>query len=437
MLRWSGISLSALSATLVFFSERAIAAPSTVSLKDAVRSAIEKTETVPIGEARIHQADARIDQAKSKFFPILSLGGSYQQQDTSGVLSRQSSALFGGRQTYTRFTLIQSVYEGGRDASNLSASRSDQEIQKQNLSIANYNTFTNVARGFYGVLSGEREIENLNKTITLAHDRVNEIKARAKIGRSRNTEVMAAQAQLAVLEAQRMAAQGQLVTAWDQFILFTGLPRDVKLVEKRENPAPPESIEVYLSRLDQRPDVAAVQSQIDSSKSSIDAAKAGHLPSLALNGNYYLTREGTQQGNNWDFGATLTIPIFAGGLIKAQVREAVEKVTESEFTLGQTRRLAEIAIRTAYNNLVSAMDQVKALESALNSTEANYHEQEKNYRFGQATNLDVIQALNIFQDTKRTLDRTRYLAFSAWAELKAATAQVSLAKVVSEEGNGS
>jgi outer membrane protein TolC len=82
------------------------------------------------------------------------------------------------------------------------------------------------------------------------------------------------------------------------------------------------------------------------------------------------------------------------------------------------------------------LDQIKALEAALKSTEGNYREQEKNYRFGQATNLDVIQALNSFQDSKRTLDRTRYLAFSAWAELKAATAQVTLAQVLSEGGEG-
>lgn len=411
------------------------AVPTLITLKDAVRSAIGKTETVPIGEARINQADARVDQARSRFFPALSLGASLQQQDTSGVLSRQSSSLFGGGQSYSRFTLSQSVYEGGRDASTLRANKSDKEVQRQNLSVANYNTFTTVARGFYAILSGEREVENLKTTITLSNDRVEELRSRTKIGRSRSVELSAAQAQLSVLEAQRMAAEGQLVTAWDQFVLFTGLPRDVKFVEKREKPDPPDKLEVYLSHLEKRPDIAAIKAQIDSFKNSIDTAKAGHLPSIALNGNYYLTREGTQKGNNWDVGATFTWPLFVGGLVKAQVREASEKTTEAEYLLGQTRRQAEIAIRTAYNNLVSSINQVNALESALNSTQANYKEQEKNYRFGQATNLDVIQALNTFQDTKRTLDRTRYLSLAAWAELKAATAQVSLAQVMLESGS--
>ncbi|MEO5969643.1 MAG: TolC family protein [Bdellovibrionia bacterium] len=407
-----------------------------VTLKDAVRSALAKTEAVPLGEARINQADARIDQARSRFFPALSFGANFQQQDASGVLSQQSSNLFGGRQSYTRFSLSQSIYEGGRDQSALSASKFDKEVQRQNLSVAGYATFTNVARGFYAILSGEREAENLNKTIAFADDRVKELRNRAKIGRSRNIELMAAQAQLSVLEAQLAAVEGQLVVARDQFILTTGLPQEVRLMEKREKPDPPKTLDEYLSHLDKRPDVAAVKAQIESTKHSIDTAKAGHLPSIGVAGNYYITREGTQQGNNWDVGGTLTLPLFAGGLVKAQVRETSEKLIESEFLLKQTRRQAEISIRTAYNNLLSAFNQLKALDSALESTEDNYREQEKNYRFGQATNLDVIQALNTFQDTKRTLDKTRFLALSAWAELKAATAQVSLAQVMSEGGGG-
>lgn len=407
-----------------------------VGLKDAVRSALSKTETVGIGEARVHQAEQRITQARSRFFPVVIAGASFQQQDTSGVLSRQSSSLFGGRQSFSRVTLSQSLYEGGRDWAALNASHADREIQRQNLSFSGYGVFTQVAQSFYNVLSNQREVQNLKKTLDLARERSEEISRRMKIGRSRNTEWIAAQAQLSVLEAQRMAAEGTLVTATEQFVLLTGLPPDSTLVEKREQPDAPEKLEAYLSRLNVRPDIVAMQAQVDSAGSAVSVARSGHLPSLGISGNYYLSREGTQKGNVWDVGATLTFPLFAGGLVQAQVNEALERRHEIELQLSQTRRFAEIAIRTAYNNLRMTLDQLTALASALKSTETNYKEQEKNYRFGQATNLDVIQALNSFQDTKRTYDRTRYLALSAWAELKAATAQVSLAQAMAPSENG-
>ena len=112
--------------------------------------------------------------------------------------------------------------------------------------------------------------------------------------------------------------------------------------------------------------------------------------------------------------------------MSARVGEASAREKELEQLLSQTRRLAETSIRTAYNQWISALNQIQALEAALNSTEENYKEQSRNYRFGQATNLDVIQALNVFQDTKRTLERTRIQARAAFAELRALTADEKL-----------
>lgn len=397
--------------------------PLMVSLHDAFLSAVEKTETASLSQARVEQTEAKTDQVFAKFLPNLSIGANYLQQDTKGVRG-SGAAILGGRQSYSRVTLSQSIFEGGRDYFSYKVTKSDQEVQRQNLIVANYNTFLNVARSFYAILSGEREVDNIKKTIALGNERLNEISNRTKIGRSRQVEVIAARAQISVLQAQQMAAEGQLITAWDQFVLLTGLPRDIKLNELKERPEIPEDLSLYLSSLDKRPDIAAIEAQIESTQGSISVARAGHFPSLTFNSNLYISREGPQRGNNWDFSATLNFPLFAGGLVSAQVQEASKKNTEARLLLGQMKRQGEMSIRTAFNNLQSALNQLKALESALTSTEQNYREQEKNYRFGQATNLDVIQALNSFQDTKRTFDRTRFMALSAWAELKAATAQV-------------
>ena len=84
----------------------------------------------------------------------------------------------------------------------------------------------------------------------------------------------------------------------------------------------------------------------------------------------------------------------------------------------------EADVRTAYNTLVSSIEHVKALEKAVSITQANYEQQEKDHRFKLATNLDVLSALTSFQDTKRTLDKTRYLVFNSVAQLKSKTNQV-------------
>lgn len=394
-----------------------------VTLKDALDSALKKTEVVAIGDSKVNQAQAKVDQARAKFFPVLSFSVSDQLQDTGGVLSRQSSSLFGGRQSYARFSLSQSIYEGGRDFASWGAALSEKEAQAQNQSQQTLTLLNEVARAFYGILSAEQEVRTLKKTMELAQARIQEISSRTQIGRLRKTDFLAAQAQWSVLDAQRAASEGQLALAREQFVLITGLSPDIRLIEPRDQLEPPSSLGTYLSRLEFRPDIAFLQARVKSAEKGIEVMSAGHLPSISIGGNYYLLREGTQKGNHWDMSGTLSLPLFSGGSVSAQVREAILKVNEAELLLTQTRRQAEIAIRTAYSHWVTALDQVRSLETAIRFAEENYREQEKNYRFGQATNLDVIQALNVFQDTKRTLDRTRYQALSAWAELKIATAQ--------------
>lgn len=388
-----------------------------ITLDEAYQAAVARTENIPLSQTRIDQAEERATQAQSPFLPILSIGAQYQQQDL------QQHALF-ANQSFTRLVLSQNLFAGGRDWATLHSRKFDVASEKHNLSSDKINLFSAIAQNFYFILSNEHDVLNIQKILSLTQERANVIHERTAIGKSRRIELLAAKAQVSVLEAQLLAAQGQVMTARDQFALLTGLERHASLDDQQELTFELEAIEHYLKHIDERPDIEALKASSNALHTAVSAAKAGHYPSLNAFGNYYLTRNGPQENNKWDFGLTLNLPLFAGGLINAQVQEAKYRELQAELLVSQRKRQAETEIRTAYDTIANCIKQIKSLESALRSTEQNYKEQERNYRFGQANNLDVIQALNLFQDTKRTLDRTRYQAMAAWANLKAATAQI-------------
>lgn len=395
-----------------------------VSLDDAVAAALESTEVVPLGKTRVQQAEARVDQSKGAFWPSLSFGASYQQQDTGGILTRQSSSLFGGRQSFSRLTLSQSLFEGGRDMAMIGARQAEKDRWRHELEQNKQTVYSSVARAFFLVQGSQAEVENLKTAIRLARDRVKEVASREKIGRSRDTELLSARAQVSVLEAQLMAAEGQLIASLDEFSLMTGLARETELETSEEIPSMPEALESYLKRVEERPDILALKSELQMLEEQKRVVRAGHFPSLSLLGNYYFSREGTQKGNDWDVGVSMNFPLFMGGSVTAQNREVVEKEQELQLLIARQRRRAQIAIRTTYNNLISALNQHKALKEALLSTERSYQLNAKNYRFGQSTNLEVIQAMNSYQETKRAIDRSRFQALLAWAELRVATSFV-------------
>ncbi len=386
-----------------------------MTLDEAYESAVAKTEVVPIGESRLEQADARVGQSIGRFLPTISAGASYARQDSIGPSSESKS---------TRISVSQPLFQGGRYAFGLAAAQADRQASLLDVDARRVSVYSLVARRFFQVQSTLKEVSNLGESISLMKNRIDELSKRTAIGRSRPGEVLTAQAQLSLLQAQLEAARGDLTIARDRFSDATGIPRETALAEPDQLPKALESLESYLDRRESRPDVRSLAASVRSAEQNVRVAWSGHLPTASFTGNYYPSRTGTLKDVSWDLGVGLTIPLFEGGIVRGRVREATARENEIELLLVQQRRTADTEIRAAYHSVQAAMDQVKTLEDALKITERNYHEQVRDYRFSLVTNLDVLQALNSFQDTRRAFDRARYLAFAAWADLKAAVAMV-------------
>jgi outer membrane protein len=122
----------------------------------------------------------------------------------------------------------------------------------------------------------------------------------------------------------------------------------------------------------------------------------------------------------WDLGLTLTLPLYQGGVVSSQVREAAAKVQEQELSSALAIKSAEQEIRSYYQQVTNGIEQMTSIKEGLEIAEKNYQEQNRDYRFGLSTNLDVLQALNVLQDTRRALDRTKYQTLTAWHMLQAA-----------------
>lgn len=398
-------------------------AASSLSLTEVYQSALTRSEDIAVEKSKTKQSEERVTQARSHLFPTISFNANYLRQDDVGVRSSSASSAR-GEQTSTRFTLYQPLYAGGRDSAALAIAKAERSVQQENEGTARLTLYVDVARTFFQVLILHADTENNATSIRLMRERISDLQKRTRIGRSRANEVLTAQAQLAMLEAQMLSAQGQLKIARDRLSSLAGIDGDASLAAPSEESQPPEPLADYLAMLEQRSDYLALKAQLAASRSAIDLARAEHYPTVALTGNSYLSRTGAGQGSDWDVGVGLTIPIYQGGIVQAKVREATEKQTETELRLHRLRRMAEESVRAAHYNLTSTIGQIEPLKAALAMTERNYREQTRDYRFGLVTNLDVLQAMNAFQDAKRAVDRIRIQSMLNRAELNAAVGRI-------------
>ncbi len=383
------------------------AAEKALTLEECFQAALQRSETLANQKELIVQAEEHYRQAWGGLLPNLSGTASYGVQDNSG-LKGVASSFFPAEQRLLKVTATQPLFRGFREYAALRQSGDLIVLQKEAYQWARIQLYQDVAQGFYGVLAWETDLKLLDDQIRLYDQRIRDLQARVRIGRSRTSEVLTVQAAQASLRAQRQQVQGQRDVSREVLAFLTGLDAELVLADAESLPAAPAPEETYLTKLEERPDVRAARKQVEAAKENIGLASGAHWPSVDASGNYYFERTGSEQPVKWDAGIALTLSIFAGGTVLSKTREAESQARQSENALGLLLRQDAQDLRTFYANLNSDLAQTAANAEAADLTEQNYRAVLKDYDLGLVTNLDVLVAMTSSLDAQRSLERSRF-----------------------------
>ena len=94
-------------------------------------------------------------------------------------------------------------------------------------------------------------------------------------------------------------------------------------------------------------------------------------------------------------GATLAIPIFAGGRAHADVLEAEATLRQNRQQLENLRGQIDYEVRTALLDLTAAADQVEVARSSLDLANQTLDQARDRFTAGVADNLEVVQAQEV------------------------------------------
>ena len=393
-----------------------VAAAEALTLGDYFSQALTRSEVVNIQSELARQAQERKHQASAALYPTLTGYASYTWQDTGA----RDLTLYPTRQRLARLTANQPLFRGFREFAAVRQSRALVGAQDDDYWHARVQLFKDVVQNFYEVLAIEQDLASLGEQIDQYQQRTKELQGRVRIGRSRSGEVLTVQSEISTLEAQIEQRKADLSTAREVFAFLSGLPATTPLHDTESIPAHPGTLDEYLARITLRPDVKAMQQRQTAAQENIAVARGAHLPSLDLNANRYLERNGNLADVDWDVQLALTVPLYAGGGLQSRVREALSQNTQAELNVSQVRRQAEQEIRSIYQNVIFDRLQLDALEKAADAARKNYAAQQRDYRLGLVTNLDVLQAQASFQENQRAWYRARYSAKLNYLRLQAA-----------------
>ncbi|AOF90293.1 efflux transporter outer membrane subunit [Sinorhizobium sp. RAC02] len=144
-----------------------------------------------------------------------------------------------------------------------------------------------------------------------------------------------------------------------------------------------------------RPDIRAAERRLQAATAQIGVAEADLYPSIELGGSIGAARNfNTRVGNltSWSFGPTLSLPIFNGGALKAQVKVARSDAEQQYLTWKSTVLNAVEEVENAQTALIRDYQTVAAQRKVVETFDQTLVLARESYRGGASTILDVLDA---------------------------------------------
>lgn len=123
-------------------------------------------------------------------------------------------------------------------------------------------------------------------------------------------------------------------------------------------------------------------------------------------------------------GLNVSMPIFDGGLIDAQVLEAESLKTKSAQALRAAQIQVAQAARTAYSQATSGLATISALQAAAKSASASVKSNEIGRSLGMRINIDVLNAQQTSTQTQYNLAQAQYNTILGNVNLKSAISEL-------------
>ncbi|MFA5159633.1 MAG: TolC family protein [Candidatus Omnitrophota bacterium] len=394
-----------------------------LSLEECYHLALVQSETVAIQKEAISRATAQIFNATSQGLGNVDfiIERTFQDDPKSNL-----SALGDPNIHESKFKISQPLFQGFKAIGALTGAGSYRKEQKEAWIRAKELLYTDVARAFYNVLRYEREIEINQGIHELLQQRIKELEDREKIGRSRVSEVITAQTNLKVLEADLAAARGALATVRYLLEFLTGTELEGrKLEEESSEEVSSRTLTEHLKMALTRSDVKAAEQAVKTAWRGIVVAQSGFWPMITLDHNQYTRREGTLANLDFDTLIKFDVPLFSGGETVGQVKDSIGILKQKKLAFSLAKRQAELEIKQSYQIWLSAKETDRLLKEAVRDAEKNYEVQSEEYTRSLVSNLDVLSALESLHNTRQRQNLTYYVMKQDEAAFRVAIGEVS------------
>src|SRR6516162_9489762 len=387
-------------AAVAFISSAAV--PRAQTLTQALAETYNTNPQLLAQRALLRATDEQVPQALSFWRPQVTFTGQVGMATASLETKPGPEALVTRsvnhaitRPNALTFQATQPVYRGGRtEAQTRQAINTVESTRAQTLAVET-TVFQAVAQAYLDVVRDQELLEVDRNNVEVLRKQLEATQDRFRVGEVTRTDVAQAESSLAQAQGTLVAQQGTLEISRAEYVRAVGRAPG-RLTLPRERPVLPATLEEAesLAANSNFNVISAVYAEL-AARDNIDVVRGQLLPQISLVGSLSRASDPsvTQKGdllNQAQITAQLTMPLYEGGAIYSQTRQAEQTVGQRRSQVDQARRTAVQAATDAWEALKSGRASVVSFAAAVRAAQIALQGIQQEALVGTATTLDVL-----------------------------------------------
>jgi outer membrane protein len=325
----------------------------------------------------------------------------------------------------TALSMSWNLYDGGRTRLGWDQARQGEKIAAFALQRSEQKVMAQAAEAYVGLLLAVENHAVVVHALETAQAHLKLVQDRFRAGLSVKSDVLRAKVRIADLAQQRLMAESQIQVAQAMLHAVMGQPDSGRIdpVTPIEQYSPTEgTLDQWIARaLDRRLELKQISLQADIATKEIARARAGHYPTLDLQGNYEIDSEDFNDSHdNYTVGAVLRVNLYSGSRVSAQTAAAKADLSK----VAARRRALELGVRVetqrAFYQAQSTWKSITVARQAVDQAEEGLRIVANRYSSGLLTIVDLL-------DAQTALQQARTHHFKAMHDYRVARIELALA----------
>ncbi|HET7313705.1 TolC family protein [Salinisphaera sp.] len=399
-----------------------------LSLAEAVSDALSTNVDTLLAQARQNEAAGKRVSARSAFLPHISGQVSESRRQTnlaaqgfdfgsdvgpqSGAQAGAAAGLglsFPTTVTYNNFDararLRQTLFDYSAWQDYQSA-KLGEKVAADRLAVAREQVATQTELDYVQALSARRAVEAAEANVEQAKTLLKLARDQEQVGVATGVDVTRARARLARVRADLAQRRTERTRAEIQLARTAGLPlgSNLKLTDPLVfRPMPLGPVDAAIdTALAGRPEIDVARTRIARGRRNLASARGERLPTLSIEADYGASGNTPNENERptYAIGASLSVPIFAGGRISGQIDAAASQLNQQRIRFRDTRRQIEQEVRTARQTLETLASRVRAARANLTLAKQELARSRDRFAHGVGDNVEVVDAQSNLADAR-------------------------------------